>query len=254
MKIVRFEYNGRVQYGSLHGDQIETLEGELHALKPLAGARPIALSSVKLLCPTPATKVVAIGPGRRRVLGKSQPPELPTLFFKPSTAINNPGDPIIFPPELDYINHEGEIGIVIGRTARRVKRENAAAHILGYTCVNDVTAGELRKIAGTPMMFHAKSFDTFAPFGPAVATEVDPANLDTECRVNGELRVKAPTTDDLLYSPEFLVSWISHIMTLLPGDVISTGAPGVGPLKPGDIVEVEIEGIGCLRNPVVAGN
>ncbi len=254
MKLVRFSLADRVQYGSLQGDQIQPLEGELHALKPTPGARPIALSSVKLLCPTAASKVIAIGPGRRRVLGaNAQPPERPTLFFKPSTAVNNPGDPIIFPPELDYLNHEGEIGIVIGRLARRVRRENASDYILGYTCVNDVTAGELRKTMGTPMMFHAKSFDTFAPFGPVVATDVDPSNLDTECRVNGEVRVKA-RTDDLLYAPEFLVSWISHIMTLLPGDVISTGAPGVGPLRPGDVVEVEIEGIGCLRNPVIAGN
>jgi 2-keto-4-pentenoate hydratase/2-oxohepta-3-ene-1,7-dioic acid hydratase in catechol pathway len=254
MKVVRFAQGARVQHGSLEGDQIVPLEGELHALAPARGAKPIALGSVKLLSPTAPSKVVAIGPGRRRVLGAgAQPPEYPTLFFKPSTAVNNPGDPIIFPPELDYLNHEGEIGIVIGRLARRVKREDAAAHILGYTCVNDVTAGELRKIAGKPMMFHAKSFDTFAPFGPVVATDIDPYNLDTECRVNGELRVKAPT-DDLLYSPEFLVSWISHIMTLMPGDVISTGAPGVGPLRPGDVVEVEIEGIGCLRNPVIAGS
>ena len=254
MKLVRFSANDRVQYGSLEGDQIHPLEGELHALRPAPGARPVALASVKLLSPTAASKVVAIGPGRRTVLRPgTQPPEHPTLFFKPSTAVNNPGDPIIFPRELDYLNHEGEIGIVIGRLARRVRRESAAGHILGYTCVNDVTAGELRKIAGTPMMYHAKSFDSFAPFGPVVATEVDPLNLDTECRVNGEVRVKV-RTDDLIYSPEFLVSWISHIMTLLPGDVISTGAPGVGPLRPGDTVEVEIENIGCLRNPVIAGS
>ena len=253
MKLVRFALADRVQYGSITGDQIQPLDGELHALKPASGAKPIPLASVKLLSPTPASKVIAIGPGRRRVLGaNAQPPERPTLFFKPSTAVNNPGDPIVFPPELDYINHEGEIGIVISRLARRVKRENASDYILGYTCVNDVTAGELRKTMGTPMMFHAKAFDTFAPFGPAIATDVDPSNLDTECRVNGEVRVKA-RTDDLLYPPELLVSWISHIMTLLPGDVISTGAPGVGPLKPGDVVEVEIESIGCLRNPVIAG-
>jgi 2-keto-4-pentenoate hydratase/2-oxohepta-3-ene-1,7-dioic acid hydratase in catechol pathway len=254
MKLVRFVLANRVQYGALEGDQIQPLEGELHALKPVAGGKPAPLASVKLLSPTAASKVIAIGPGRRRVLGaNAQPPERPTLFFKPSTAVNNPDDPIIFPPELDYLNHEGEIGIVIGRLARRVKRESAADYILGYTCVNDVTAGELRKTVGTPMMFHAKSYDTFAPFGPVVNTDIDPSNLDTECRVNGAVRVKA-RTDDLLYAPEFLVSWISHIMTLLPGDVISTGAPGVGPLKPGDVVEVEIEGIGCLRNPVIAGN
>jgi 2-keto-4-pentenoate hydratase/2-oxohepta-3-ene-1,7-dioic acid hydratase in catechol pathway len=254
MKLVRFALADRVQYGALEGDQIEPLAGELHALKAQPGGRAVPLGSVKLLTPTAPSKVIAIGPGRRRVLRPgAELPERPTLFFKPATAVTNPGDPIIFPPELDYLNHEGEIGIVIGRLARRVTREDAAAHILGYTCVNDVTAGELRKIAGTPMMFHAKAFDTFAPFGPVVVNDIDPSNLDTECRVNGEVRVKA-RTDDLIYSPDFLVSWISHIMTLLPGDVISTGAPGVGPLKAGDVVEVEIEGIGCLRNPVVAGD
>src|SRR5216683_1204971 len=180
MKLVRFALADRVQFGSLQGDQIQPLEGELHALTAVPGTRAIPLGSVKLLTPTAASKVVAIGPGRRRVLrAGAAPPERPTLYFKPSTAVNNPEDPIIYPPELDYLNHEGEIGIVIGRLARRVKRESAAAH--------------------------------------------------------------------------FLVSWISHIMTLLPGDVISTGAQGVGPLKPGDVVEVEIEGIGCLRNPVIAG-
>ena len=164
----------------------------------MPGAKTIPLGSVKLLTPTATSKVIAIGPGRRRVRGAgAAPPERPTLFFKPSTAANNP---IIFPPELDYLNHEGEIGIVIGRLARRVKRTSAAAHILGYTCVNDVTAGELRKTVGTPMMFHAKAFDTFAPFGPMVVTDIDPSNLDTECRVNGEVRVKA-RTDDLIYSP-----------------------------------------------------
>src|SRR5690242_6230417 len=130
MKVVRFALADRIQYGSLEGDQIRPLDGELHALAPAAGARPVALAAVKLLSPTSASKVIAIGPGRRRVLGpKGQPPERPTLFFKPSTAVNNPGDPIIFPPELDYLNHEGEIGIVIGRLARRVKRERAAQHI-----------------------------------------------------------------------------------------------------------------------------
>jgi 2-keto-4-pentenoate hydratase/2-oxohepta-3-ene-1,7-dioic acid hydratase in catechol pathway len=254
MKLVRFALADRVQHGALQGEQIQPLEGPLHELKAVPGAKAIPLASVKLLAPTAASKVIAIGPGRRRVLGAgATPPERPTLFLKPSTAVINPEDPIIFPPELDYLNHEGEIGIVIGRLARRVKRDSAASHILGYTCVNDITAGELRKTVGTPMMFHAKAFDTFAPFGPVVATEADPSNLDTECRVNGEVRVKA-RTDDLIYSPDFLVSWISYIMTLLPGDVISTGAPGVGPLKAGDMVEVEIEGIGCLRNPVIAGS
>jgi 2-keto-4-pentenoate hydratase/2-oxohepta-3-ene-1,7-dioic acid hydratase in catechol pathway len=193
-----------------------------------------------------------MGPGHRNVL-QGPPPERPTIFFKPSTAVTNPGDPIVFPPDVTYLNHEGELGIVIGPSTRRVKRERALDHVLGFTCVNDVTAWELGKIRGTPLMFHAKAFDTFAPFGPLVVTDINYADLDMECRVNGELRVKS-RTNDYIYPPDLLVSWLSHIMTLMPGDVISCGAPGVGPLRPGDTVEVEIEGIGCLRNPVVAGD
>src|SRR5260370_35773278 len=177
MKLVRFALAERVQFGSLQGDEIQALEGEIHALTAVPGARAIPLGSVKLLTPTAASKVVAIGPGRRRVLrAGAAPPERPTLYFKPSTAVNNPEDPIIFPPELDYLNHEGEIGIVIGRLARRVRRESAAAHILGYTCVNDVTAGELRKTVGTPMMFQAKPLDTFSPLGPLSGTDSDHSN------------------------------------------------------------------------------
>jgi 2-keto-4-pentenoate hydratase/2-oxohepta-3-ene-1,7-dioic acid hydratase in catechol pathway len=250
MKILRFKLNGRVQYGELvEDDQIRPLEGELHALKPVAGAARIPLSTVQLLSPTAASKVLAMGPGHRNVL-QAAPPERPTIYFKPSTAVTNPGDPIVFPPDVTYLNHEGELGIVIGRSARRVKRERALDHVLGYTCVNDVTAWELSKIRGTPLMFHAKAFDTFAPFGPVVVTDINHADLDMECRVNGELRVKS-RTNDYIYPPDLLVSWLSHIMTLMPGDVISCGAPGVGPLKAGDTVDVEIEGIGCLRNPVV---
>src|SRR5258708_19666002 len=170
MKLVRFALADRVQYGSLQGDQIQPLEGELDALTAVPGARAIPLGTVKLLTPTAASKVVAIGPGRRRVLrAGAAPPERPTLYFKPSTAVNNPEDPIIYPPELDYLNHEGEIGIVIGRLARRVKRESAAAHILGYTCVNDVTAGDVPNIPGPPMIFLPKSFLTFPPSLPLFA-------------------------------------------------------------------------------------
>lgn len=221
MKLIRFALAGRVQHGSLEGDQIQPLEGALHALTAVPAAKAIPLRSVKLLTPTAPSKVIAIGPGRRRVLGAgAAPPERPTLFFKPSTAVNNPEDPIIFPAELDYLNHEGEIGIVIGRLARRVKRESAAAHILGYTCVNDVTAGELRKIVGTPMMFHAKAFDTFAPFGPVVATDIDPSNLDTVCRVNGEVRVKA-RTDDLIYSRSDLLAGFSGELDIPHHDAVA---------------------------------
>src|SRR5690348_14384988 len=123
MKIMRFQQNDRIQYGELvDGGRIRPLEGELHALRPIPGGAEIPLSSVKLLSPTAPTKVLAMGPGHRNVI-QGEPPERPTIYFKPSTGVVNPGDPIIFPPEVSYVNHEGELGIVIGRAARRVSRE-----------------------------------------------------------------------------------------------------------------------------------
>jgi 2-keto-4-pentenoate hydratase/2-oxohepta-3-ene-1,7-dioic acid hydratase in catechol pathway len=254
MKIARFKLNNEVRCGELVGDQLHLLEGEFPALKRVAGAAPIALSAVKLLTPTMPAKVVAIGPGQRTAIPKGRSaPEHPTLWFKPApSCLTNPGDPVIFPPTATALTHEVEVGIVMGKTARRVKREEAERCIAGYTVHNDLTAGNPMKDNGTPLSYYWKSFDGLSTFGPVVVTDLKMADINGRlmlCRVNGELRTNVKC--DLLFAPDELVSWISHIVTLYPGDVISTGAPGIGPLVPGDVMESEIEGIGRFSNRIV---
>jgi len=179
-------------------------------------------------------------------------PAKPLLFFKPPTAVIGDGAAIVLPPESQQVDFEGEIGVVIGRALRRATEDQARAGIAGITCVNDVTARDLQRTE--EQWTRAKGFDTFCPVGPRVVP-VDPRRFDkleVFCRVNGNERQhgRAP---DMVFSILALVSFVSHVMTLEPGDLIATGTPaGVGPLAPGDVVEVEIPGVGVLRNPVVA--
>lgn len=251
MKFGRYRASSSEFYGELDAGQVYPLTGDLHAMVREEGAQAIPLESLKTLAPVVPNKIIAIGPGHRDVLaGRHEPPARPILFFKPSPGtVTNPGDPIVYPPGVDNILWELEIAVVIGRQARRVAREEAAQYILGYTCCNDITAGELRRDWGTPVSYHWKAYDTFAPLGPVVATDLgEIEGRAMTSRVNGEVQYE--TVVSLIYSPEDLVSWISHIMTLYPGDVISTGAAANGNLKPGDVSEIEVEGIGCLSNPV----
>jgi 2-keto-4-pentenoate hydratase/2-oxohepta-3-ene-1,7-dioic acid hydratase in catechol pathway len=172
------------------------------------------------------------------------------MFLKPSTSVIGPGDTIYLPPQSERVDHEAELALVIGRAARNVTDVAAAEAIAGYTCANDVTARDLQ--ARDVQFTRAKGFDTFCPLGPELVTDLDPANLELVCRVNGEVRQKS-STSDLVFGPVALVAFVSSVMTLLPGDVILTGTPaGISPLGDGDVVEVEIGGIGVLRNPVSA--
>jgi 2-keto-4-pentenoate hydratase/2-oxohepta-3-ene-1,7-dioic acid hydratase in catechol pathway len=208
---------------------------------------------VRLLSPVIPSKVVAVG---RNYLEHAeemggQVPEEPVIFLKPSTAVIGPGDPIPYPPSSRRVDHEAELGVVIGRLARHVRLEESGKFILGYVCANDVTARDLQQKDG--QWTRGKSFDGFCPLGPWVETEIDPSDLAVECRVNGETR-QAARTSQLAFGPGELVAFISSVMTLLPGDVILTGTPaGVGPLAVGDRVEVEVEGIGVLANEVMSG-
>jgi 2-keto-4-pentenoate hydratase/2-oxohepta-3-ene-1,7-dioic acid hydratase in catechol pathway len=178
-------------------------------------------------------------------------PEEPLIFVKPATSVVGPGQPVVLPPDSSEVHHEAELAVVVGTVSRNVAAEDASAHILGYTAANDVTARDLQRKDGT--FGRAKGFDTFCPLGPAIETEVDPADLQIVCRVSGEVRQDG-TTADLVFGVAEIFAFVTRVMTLLPGDVILTGTPaGVGPLVPGDLVEVEIERIGALRNPVVAG-
>jgi len=175
-------------------------------------------------------------------------PEYPLIFMKPPTAVIGNGETIIYPPQTQELHYEGELGIVIGKKARNVSEAEAGLCIAGYTCANDVTARDLQRMDG--QWTRSKSFDTFCPLGPKIAKGIDPTNLAISTRVNGVTKQNS-NTNQMIFNPFQLVSFISAIMTLMPGDIISTGTPpGVGPLNVGDTVEVEIEGIGILRNPV----
>jgi 2-keto-4-pentenoate hydratase/2-oxohepta-3-ene-1,7-dioic acid hydratase in catechol pathway len=181
-----------------------------------------------------------------------QLPEEPIMFLKPSTAVIGPGDPIPYPRISERVDHEAELAVVIGRLARRVRAEEAGKVILGYTCGNDVTARDLQAKDG--QWTRAKGFDGFCPIGPWVETLVDPTDVEVLCRVNGEVRQNARTSQ-LAFGPATLVEFVTQVMTLLPGDVILTGTPaGVSAVKPGDRIEVEVEGIGVLANEVVQGD
>jgi 2-keto-4-pentenoate hydratase/2-oxohepta-3-ene-1,7-dioic acid hydratase in catechol pathway len=251
VRLARFRRGDRISTGTLEGDVARPLRGTFFE-DPIPIGDTIPLAEVRLLAPLIPSKVVCVGRNyveHAEELGSDIPKE-PLLFMKPSTAVIGPNDPIRLPSESDRVDHEGELGVVIGRPCRRISEEEAPKYILGYTCGNDVTARDLQKKDG--QWTRAKGFDSFCPLGPWVETELDPGDLQIATRVNGETRQRARTSD-MIFPPATLISYVSQVMTLLPGDVILTGTPsGVGPLFPGDGVEVEVEGIGVLSNDVVA--
>jgi 2-keto-4-pentenoate hydratase/2-oxohepta-3-ene-1,7-dioic acid hydratase in catechol pathway len=204
--------------------------------------------------PVRPSKIVCVGRNyvaHAKELG-NEVPQLPMLFFKPPSALIGPGDPIVLPPTSRQVEYEAEIGVVIGARLQRASEDEAERGIDGFVCLNDVTCRDLQKTDG--QWGRAKGYDTFCPVGPAVARGLDWRSLGVIGRVNGQERQRAPATDMHFQIP-FLVSYISGIMTLEPGDLIATGTPaGVGPLRAGDVVEVEIPGVGILSNPVHDGS
>jgi 2-keto-4-pentenoate hydratase/2-oxohepta-3-ene-1,7-dioic acid hydratase in catechol pathway len=217
----------------------------------LSGSR-YPLVDVRLLAPVLPSKVVAIGRNYAdhvREMG-NEPAAEPVIFLKPSTAVIGPRDPIAYPVQLsERVDFEGELAVVIGRLCREVPADRVPDVIFGYTCANDVTARDLQARDG--QWARAKGFDTFCPLGPWIQTDLDPADLELTTIVNGEIRQNARTSQ-LLHGVTELVTYVSAVMTLLPGDVLLTGTPaGVGPLKEGDEVSVTIENIGTLTNGVI---
>jgi 2-keto-4-pentenoate hydratase/2-oxohepta-3-ene-1,7-dioic acid hydratase in catechol pathway len=212
---------------------------------------PGGLDGQRVLAPVVPSKIVAVAlnyKAHAAEQGKPLPPE-PLFFIKPSTAVVGPGEPVRLPPGVGRVDHEAEVGLVIGRRATRVTAERAGDYILGVTCVNDVTARALQKQVGH--YTRPKGFDTFAPVGPAIALGLDWSNLRVQGWVNDTLRQDS-TTGDLIFPVPELVAFISSVMTLLPGDIISTGTPaGIGPLASGDVVRIRVEGVGDLENPVM---
>ena len=211
---------------------------------------PDVPNGARLLAPTMPTKIVCVGRNyaeHAKELGNEAPSE-PIIFLKPPSAVNDPEGIIVRPAISQRVDFEGELAIVIGQKAKDVKQADWRDYVLGFTCANDVTARDLQKKDG--QFTRGKGFDTFAPLGPCIETELDVANLRLTTRVNGETRQDG-STSQMIFSCAYLVEFITAVMTLFPGDVILTGTPaGVGPLNAGDVVEVEIEGIGVLRNHV----
>jgi 2-keto-4-pentenoate hydratase/2-oxohepta-3-ene-1,7-dioic acid hydratase in catechol pathway len=209
-------------------------------------------TEVKQLVPVVPSKIVCVGRNYREhaaELGNKMPEE-PLLFLKAPSALIASGESIELPRASQQVEHEGELGVVIGRVARNLSQdENPLDYVFGYTCVNDVTARDLQR--KDVQFTRGKSFDTFCPVGPWIDTEIDPTNATVTTRLNDEIKQQG-NTGDMAFPVAFLIRYISEIMTLYPGDLIATGTPaGVSPMKPGDVVEVEVAGIGVLRNQVV---
>jgi len=211
---------------------------------------PIAFSDTRLLAPVLPSKIIAVArnyAAHAAEMGTDVPSE-PMIFLKPSTSVVGPGDRIDLPPQSEQVEHEAELAIVIGRMCREVPLRRVPEVILGYTCANDVSARDLQRLDG--QWGRAKGFDTFCPLGPWIVTDIDPSDLAVTCTVGGEVRQSGRTSQMVRTVPE-LVSWISNVMTLLPGDIILTGTPaGVGPIVEGDSVSVSIGSIGTLTNRV----
>jgi len=234
-------------YGVITGDKIELITG----LPWPDISEPVAalnLADVKILAPVIPSKIVCVGKNyadHAKEMGGDVPVE-PVIFLKPNTTVIGDGDFIVLPPQSTNVHHEAELAIVIGALAKNVEVDRADEVIFGYTCANDVTARDLQNSDG--QWTRSKSFDTFCPLGPWIETELDPENLAISCEVNGVTKQEGNTWD-LVRSAREMVSWISHMMTLLPGDVILTGTPaGVSQMVSGDSVSVTIEDIGTLTN------
>lgn len=245
MKICRFQFGNEVHSGVIEGDRITRLENDRSKNESHLA------TDVTLLSPVAPSKIVCVG--RNYVdhadeLGNVVPQE-PLLFLKPPSAVVRSDDPIRLPAQSQQVEHEGELAVVIGRKCRALdESDNAMSYVLGFTCLNDVTARDLQR--KDVQFTRAKSFDTFCPVGPVIETELDLLRGTISTRVNGKVR-QTGNFSQMVFPVDFLIRYISNVMTLMPGDVIATGTPsGVGKLEPGDVCEIEIDGIGILRNPV----
>ncbi len=250
-RFFRIEYQGRPRHVVEQDGGWRLLEGDIFGGHETGD--PIPSTGHRLLAPVEPSKIVAVGLNYKdHAAEQNKPlPAEPMIFIKPSTAVVGPGDPIAIPDGIGRVDHEAEAGVVIGTRAWRVSEDDAHRYIFGITCVNDVTARELQK--KDIQYTRAKGFDTFAPIGPCIAAGLDynaAKGLAVEGWVNGTRR-QGSSTRELIFPIHRLVAFISSVMTLLPGDIISTGTPaGIGPLSAGDRVTIKVEGVGELTNPV----
>ena len=248
-RYVRYKHGGEVHYGILEGGTIRELAGSIFESVKATG-RSVSLSDVKLLAPCEPSKVIAVGLNYRSHIGERQMPVAPGLFSKYPSAIIGPEEDIVYPPGAQDVHYEGEMVVVIGKTAKRITKEEAPGYIFGVTAGNDVSERGWQK--NDLQWFRAKASDTFGPLGPVIVRGLDYNDLHLQTRLNGEVR-QSQRTKDMVFNADAIVSYASQFVTLLPGDVIYTGTPGTTqPMKPGDVVEVELEGVGILKN-MVAG-
>jgi len=250
MRFVRYQTEEKSpRYGWLLEDKIGDIEGDLFGeFRRLDATTPLA--DATLLAPSQPSKIICVGRNYAAHAKEhnAEVPELPLIFFKPPSAINDPDGEIILPHQSQQVEHEAELVVVIGKRGRNIIPEEAKKHILGYTIGNDVTARDLQR--ADRLWTRGKGFDTFAPFGPWIDTDFDPSDAVVTCRVNGQMRQMA-STRDMVFSVSTIIAFVSSVMTLEPGDLIFTGTPaGVGALVDGDKVEVDIEGLGVLSNSV----
>lgn len=256
MKLIRFKKDDDEKTGVIiNGGLVEIphclLEASQSPFDDLERKEFYSLDDIKILPPVEPSKVVCVGlnyQDHAEELNMAIPEE-PVLFLKPPTTVIGHEDSIIYPPQSHQVDYEAELAVVIGREARSISSEDALNYLAGYTILNDVTARDLQQKDG--QWTRAKSFDTFCPIGPCLETELDPSNQKICMKVNGEIKQDSHTKN-MIFPPEELISFISHIMTLKPGDVIATGTPpGVGAMQVGDVAEVSVEGIGILKNNVI---
>jgi 2-keto-4-pentenoate hydratase/2-oxohepta-3-ene-1,7-dioic acid hydratase in catechol pathway len=257
MHVYRLEFRGAARYAVARDGVLSLLEGDVFG--EFAPGETIARgefprdlpAGARLLAPVAPSKIVAIGLNYKdHAAEQNKPlPREPMMFLKPSTAVIAPGEAIRLPGGIGRIDFESELAVVIGRRATRVPRDRALDHVLGYTCANDVTARDLQRQG--IQYSHCKGYDTFAPLGPCIALGLDAGNLAIEGWQNDERRQRS-STNQLIFDVAHLIEYVSAVMTLLPGDILSTGTPsGIASLKDGDVFTVKVEGIGELRNPVV---
>ena len=249
MQIVRFKTETNTSYGALEGAVVVQYSGT--PWSPFRrGRRRLPLKHAVLLTPTVPSKIIGVELNYRARAAEVArlTPDEPRFFLKPTSALIGPDDPIVYPTISALVEYGAELAVVIKRRCRNVPAERVREYVLGYTCLNDVTARDLQAKGHS---LRAKGFDTFCPLGPCITTDLDPDAVAIETYVNGGLR-QSSSTKELIFPVDEIVARIAQVMTLLPGDVIATGTPaGAGPLEPGDRVEVRIEGIGSLKNTVV---
>jgi 2-keto-4-pentenoate hydratase/2-oxohepta-3-ene-1,7-dioic acid hydratase in catechol pathway len=248
-KYVRFKQGAKTAYGTLDGEVVHELHGGLFDGQPSGTQHPLA--GVELLAPCEPSKILAVGLNYKSHLGDRKTPERPEIFYKPVSALQNPGGPITIPPDATNVHYEGELVIVIGRQVKNATAAQAREAIFGVTCGNDVSEREWQNGATKDLQWwRAKGADTFAPCGPAIVRGLDHGKLLLQTRLNGQV-VQKQFTSDLIFDCPTIVAHVSRFVTLMPGDLIYTGTPGeTKKMSPGDVVEVELEGVGVLRNRV----